>query len=226
VERVDVPGVEENRPVVVQLEPVAPRDERLAARRRIDDAADAPVLAELDTKMRVLEGQAVDGDGSPRIDGTRGRIRRCLDDDELAGRRGDHLVSWNACRVQRYVTGGNERRRPRLDLREVPRRVLVDGRDRRPGQDVVELLEEQELPETVELGARVGPAQDARDEFRVVQELLAPPVQAFDVGLRRVDAAVVLEVQLADDHWPETLLRLERLEELVRRRLPRSRDAL
>ena len=79
----------------------------------------------------------------------------------------------------------------------------------------MELLQQQQLPEPLELRAGILAAPCDREELRVVQPLLAAPVAALDERLRRVVAAVVLEVQLADDDGPSTGLRLERDEELV-----------
>src|SRR5205814_9750154 len=109
---------------------------------------------------------------------------------------------------------------------EVTPRIVVDETDRRAGQDVVELLQEEQPPEPVELGAWVVAPARARQELGVVQRLLAAAVHALGEGLRRVDTAVVLEVQLADEDGTRARLRFERSEELVARRLPRARQAL
>ena len=89
----------------------------------------------------------------------------------------------------------------------------------------MELLQQQQLPQPVELGARILAAQ-AGDELGVVQQLLAAPVAALRARLRGVDAAVVLEVQLADDDRPIAGLCLERVEELLARARLRARQAL
>ncbi len=60
VERVDVPGVELDRQVLVQLEQVAGRREHLAPGLLLDHAQHAAVLAQLDAQVLVLERQAVD----------------------------------------------------------------------------------------------------------------------------------------------------------------------
>ena len=97
-------------------------------------------------------------------------------------------------------------------------RVDIDLADRRARQDVVELLQEQQLPEPVELLARVRASARDREKLGVVQCLLAAPVAAFHRGLRRVHAAVVLEVELADHDRPLGRLGFER----SRRTRPRS----
>src|SRR5205085_4266467 len=108
-------------------------------------------------------------------------------------------------------------------LGEVARRVLVDEPDRRAGEDVVELLEEQQLPEPLELGTRIFAAAGDREQLGVVQPLFGPAVAALDEGLRRIGAAVVLEIELADDDGSRAGLGLERLEELPRRGDARAR---
>src|SRR5205823_7989513 len=109
---------------------------------------------------------------------------------------------------------------------EVALGVLVHEPDRRAGEDVVELLQEQELPQAVELGPGIRAAAREREELRVVQALLGPAISALHACLRRVRAPVELEVQLADDDRSRGGLRFERLEELGRRRRPRSREPL
>ena len=59
-----------------------------------------------------------------------------------------------------------------------------------------------------------------------MQQLLTDAVAALDERLRREDAAVVLEVQLADDDGTVGTLGLERVEELLARRLPNARQPL
>ena len=92
-----------------------------------------------------------------------------------------------------------DRVRARLDLGQVALGVLVDEPDRRAREDVVELLQEQQLPEPVELGARIVAARGGGEELRVVKRDLRAPVAALRPRLRRVGAAVVLEVELAED---------------------------
>src|SRR4029079_16329763 len=103
---------------------------------------------------------------------------------------------------------------------------FVHEANRGAGEDVVELLQEKQLPQPVELGARVLAAARAREELRVVQRLLATPVAALRPTLRRVRPPVVLEVQLADDDRRLARLGLERVEELLARSLRRPRHAL
>ena len=80
----------------------------------------------------------------------------------------------------------------------------------------MELLQQQQLPEPVELGARIVAAAATDEELGVVQPLLARGgCRASSRACVVYDAAVVLEVQLADDDRPLAVLRLERVEELV-----------
>src|SRR5205823_11686146 len=102
---------------------------------------------------------------------------------------------------------------------EIALRLLDREPDRRAGEDVVELVQQQRLPEPVELGARILLRRaKTREELSVVQRGLAAPVQRLRASLRRVRAAVVLEVQLADDDRALARLGLQSLEELVARR--------
>ena len=124
------------------------------------------------------------------------------------------MVSWLDQRIRATPDGG-----------EIPLGVLVDEPDPRAGQDVVELLQQEELPEAVELRARILAAQ-AGEELGVVQGLLAATVAALRARLRGVGAAVVLEVELPADDGPVSAARLERVEELLARPLRRARQAL
>ena len=99
--------------------------------------------------------------------------------------------------------------------------------DRRPRQDVVELQGEDLLPDPIERLGRVAGRRRAatghrRPQFRLPQQHLAATVALFRPGLRRVGAAVHLEVQLADPHRGIRVLRDGGVEEL-RRRFHRDR---
>src|SRR5205814_849237 len=80
-----------------------------------------------------------------------------------------------------------------------------------------ELLQQQELPEPVELGARVLAAARSAEELRVVQRDLGAAVAALRPTLGRVRPAVQLEVQLTDDDGARAGLGLELVEEPLRR---------
>jgi hypothetical protein len=76
--------------------------------------------------------------------------------------------------------------------------------DRRPGQDVVELLEQDELPKLAEPRVRIvgtGPHRGrSAPQLRLAQQMLAAPVALLGLRLRRVRPTVQLQVQLADPH--------------------------
>src|SRR5581483_554497 len=219
VRGVDVPRIELDGPVLVELEPVPRRRQRLAARRLVDDAHDAPVRREYDAKETVLQRQPLDANLVIRRDLDGVAVRRRLDEHGV-----DDLAARDTDRVHERVTVADQLMQRRLELREVATRVVVDEPDRRAGKDVVELLQEEELPEPVELGAWIVAARGA-EELCVVQELLADAVAALDERLRREDAAVVLEVELADDDRTLGVLGLECGEELVARRASHPRQA-
>src|SRR5207248_9953099 len=65
-----------------------------------------------------------------------------------------------------------------------------------------------------------------RAQLGVGRPLFGAAVAALDEGLRRIGAAVVLEIELADDDGSRAGLGLERLEELPRRGDARARQPL
>ena len=108
--------------------------------------------------------------------------------------------------------------------------LVVHPPDRRPGQDVVELLKQHGLPRLAQLVVRVRvPQPDGRrrtPQFGFVEQRLAPPVAALGARLRRVGSAVEFEVQLAGPHGRLREFRARRVEELGRRRHPHRRRAV
>ena len=159
------------------------RGERLAPRGAVDEAEHGAVRAELGAEVLVREQQTVARDLvliQHKL--VRGRdadpVRRRLDDRQLARRRPCDLPPLERRRVHRAAADRRERCRcdrvrAGLDLGQIALGVLVDEPDRRAGKDVVELLQEEELPQAVELLARVVAAGDGREELRVVQRDLA-----------------------------------------------------
>src|SRR5581483_10145062 len=131
-----------------------------------------------------------------------------------------------ADRVDELRAVAAERSRSSLDLGEVALGGLVHRADRGAGEDVVELLQQEQLPQAVALGARILAAARRVQELGVVQRLLATAVASLRARLRRVDAAVVLEVELAGDDRPLSRLGLERVEELLGGHLRRPRQPL
>src|SRR5262249_47188625 len=125
-----------------------------------------------------------------------------------------------------HLAAADERPDSLFELAEVPPRVFVDESNRRAGKNVVELLKQEELPEAIELGVRIGTAAHDSDQLGVMQVLLGQAVCTLDERLRGVPAAVFLEVELADDDRPLVGFTLERAEELLRCALPCSRQSL
>src|SRR4051794_17006782 len=169
--------------------------------------------------------------GSPRVATAKGsatQLAASRDREGLShpGLPVDHIAAREARRVHRHAPGTDQLVDPPLELREVTARVVVHERDRRAGKDVVELLQEQQLPQAVELGVRILASTHRGKKLGVAQADLALAVAPLDEGLRRVDAAVVLEVELADDDGPLAGLGLERVEELAGRCDPRPRQSL
>src|SRR5262249_2474427 len=106
------------------------------------------------------------------------------------------------------------------------RGVLVHEPDRGAGEDVVELLQEQQAPQASELVAWVLAAARDREQLRVPQPLLRAPVAPLDERLCRVRAAVLLEAELADAARPLGGLGFEGAEERRGRGLARARRSL
>src|SRR5206468_5902754 len=98
------------------------------------------------------------------------------------------------------------------------------------GQDVVELVQQQQLPELVQPLGGVGGAGLAHggggQEFGIVQRPLALYVAQLDSGLRCVGSAVVFEVELAQDRRQVGGVGLQRSEELIAGGDGRARKAL
>ena len=146
------------------------RCQGLAAARLVQHRLDRALGRERHAQVGVLEREAVDADLVAGLDATRGPERRGRVDriaDDLAAREPD--------RVDERLPRAGERVRARLDRGEIALGVGVHEADRRARQDVVELLQQEQLPQPVELGARVVAAQ-AREELGVVKGLLAAAV--------------------------------------------------
>jgi len=65
------------------------------------------------------------------------------------------------------------------DLLEVSLGLLVNPIDAGPGEDVVELIEEQALPGDLKLACRVTALGPDGPDLRFAQRLLGPPVRAL-----------------------------------------------
>src|SRR5439155_15026563 len=142
----------------------------------VDEADEGAVFADGGAEMRVLGHEALDPNRVIRLDAMGGAVRRSLDHRIV-----HDLATCEADRVYRRGAAAAQRVRALLDLGEVPLGVLVDEPDRRAGEDVVELLQEEQLPEPIELLSRVRSA--AREELGIVQCLLAASVAALRARL-------------------------------------------
>ena len=226
--RVDVPRVPGHRVVVVELEGVAGRRERLPPRRQVDEAAQPPVGSEHRAQVRVLEG-----DRAVVLPARRDAVVRLRHDPALAarGQLGERQSPVRPChhRAPRRPADRDWHvaRRPEHTGRdgvgagddgvEVGAGAHVDLRDARAGQDVVELVEQQDAPQPVELRLPAAVAAQRVERLRILQRPLAAPVAALHRGLRRVRAAVVLEVELAHDRPQIPRVGREVVEERIRR---------
>src|SRR5207249_3524357 len=99
---------------------------------------------------------------------------------------------------------------------ELPLGVVVDPVDAGPGEDVVELVDQQALPCRVEQLPGVSASGRDGPELGLAKRLLRSPVESFRPRLRGVGAAVELEVKLADPGHQATRLPLGAAEEFGR----------
>lgn len=177
--------------------------------------------------MGILEDQPVGADPIARLGSGSASVGRRLDEPQLAAGTPDHLGAGHADRVDdsARMCARQQRFGPCLDLGQVAVGVLVDRADPRARQDVVELVEEQQLPQPFELSARVVAGEDP-EELDVVERLLAAAVPTLDARLRGVGAAVVLEVELSEHGRVGPRLRLEGVEELAGACQGRPREPL
>ena len=98
------------------------------------------------------------------------------------------------CPVAQFLGLGNR-------LFELAMGVLVDLGDRAPRQDIVELVEEHRLPESLQLLPRVlgtAPGGERGESFGFLQPVLGLAVELLDPGLGSEGAPVQLQVELPD----------------------------
>ncbi len=209
---VDVPGVPLVGDVAVQLEPQAllAGGDGLPAAGRVhqggelagpvdDQAEDAVVQAVRRTALcvgllrdRHRAGRGVDHAcpqrGHARA-GVRGRVEQqrlvALADQRMGGRGDDPLGPLGDGGVVAFGVG-------------------VHPGDRAARQDVVELLQQHQLPQLLQLGRRVVPAQPdgrrRRPQLGFAEQVLAAPVALLGTGLAGVGAPVQLQVHLPGPH--------------------------
>ena len=238
VERVDVPGVVRGRPVVVELEhdcPArpAPRGRRPGARSdrtrpsRPSSARSSAVLEHDRGRPRSTRDRRPGSPPQPCRCRTRAPpprpARRPAAPPPRRGRsQRVHRRRLAAALPQRRQRPARHRLGARQHTAAWSRGgILVDQGDARAGQDVVELVQQQQLPQLVQALGRIGRSRpprmaaaarnsascSARSPGRVAQ---------LDSRLAGVGAAVVLEVELAHDRRQLAGLGLQR-----RRRTPR-----
>ena len=112
----------------------------------------------------------------------------------------------------------------------VPFRILMDPGDRAAGQDVVELLQQHQVPKPLDFRRRVFGAAAHRGgggpELGFAEQVLAAPIALFGVRLRGVGASVQLQIHLAQPHRWGRVVGLGLLEETLRTGHPDRRGSL
>ena len=200
---VDVPGVPLGRGVSVQLQQVSrrPLGDQFPVGAPVDQRADQAPPIDLDPYGFVLQHESVPA--RLRLD------RRLGTDHQRAERRHAALGERPGVGQDLLLTGTGQGAEGRLDdggQRLGHRRVIalglgMDPGDRRPGQDVVELLQQHGLPSGGQLGRRVGGAAayggGGRPQLGLPEQVLAAPVALLGPRLGGVRPAMELQVQLA-----------------------------
>ena len=206
-----------DRPVVVELEPVARRGQRLPRPPTLCARAEERAVGrELGAQVRVLEhepGRRIDA--SPGVDDSRRAVPGAsTTTSSPAGSRRPRAAPRRSCSpaCPPLPQSAASPRRPRRGRARRPRRRAGSTSPagcRGTGSGAGASRAGRAPPRV-----RPPPRRQA-EELGVVQRLLGAAVAALRPRLRRVRAAVVLEVELADDDRPLARLGLERLEELV-----------
>jgi hypothetical protein len=98
--------------------------------------------------------------------------------------------------------------------------VVVGGLDRRPGERVVELVEEEQLPRArqlvVRVRARAEPVRDRAPLLGALERVLRAAVPELDPGVGRVAAGRVV-LELAPDRRVRPVRAVEPVEEAAQR---------
>ena len=207
VERVDVPGVERRRVVVVDLEDVPGRGERLAPGAQLDQRADQAVAARAPhaggrsrarprRPSRRPRRSPAPAPTAPKPYGGASTHASSPSGPAATSARPNPMVLNGAgpppSAGERRQPGVRDGVRPGAHLGVVAGRVLVDERDARPRQDVVELVQEQELPQLGQPPARMLGAGHARARARPGDRRRAGPARPR--RLPRLTAAWVVYV--------------------------------
>src|SRR6185437_2784526 len=207
---VEVPSVVPPRIVVVQLEHVARPAQHLAPDLLVEDRRQQPTLVPLHAEQLVLHrpvrnldalvvdvGDAYRPTAGWRLDAhrlsveladLRSRMRGRVEESMASARAGDDghgRLADVACALGQ--------------LPEIALRLFVDPIDAGAGQDIVELVEQQRLPQGFEVAGGVSPAGGNRPYLGLTQRVLRNPVPPLGARLAGVSATMALEVQLAGD---------------------------
>ncbi len=230
---VDVPRVPLRGRVAVQVQDAGPRSRRhgLATAREVDDRGEASVGVDAGAHDAVVEHDAVAlasrqrafrGEGRAdceRLD-TATRLRSRVREHACPAARADERAQ--ALRDDLLELGG--------DRGVVALRVAVHPGDRAAREDVVELLEQHELPEPPQPLLRIRRSPPHRrgrgPQLGLAQEVLAAAVALLRAQLARVGAPVELEVELALPHLGVGVFRLRGAEEVARCRVHDARRGL
>ena len=227
---VDVPGVPVAGPVLVELEQVAERSggEDLPVEVDVEDAGQPAVVVPLQSEVAVGHPPVADFDRGDRRPGGVGlvggvdrrppergdvdEVRPAGDVDDFPAAEGrgveDDGGSGEAGGVDRSGEGverrGRHRSGPAGDLGQLGLGLLGHPPDRRPGQDVVELVGEEQPPGGAELGRGVEAARPTRQRRRPqlgrLERRLPLAIAPLDGRLAGERAPVLLQVQLAGPH--------------------------
>ncbi len=223
VELVDVPGVPHVREVGVELEQVArpARGDRLAVGGDVVRRDDQPPVVDLDAQQAVVEDVSTAGargEGGAALGGGRGGGTRLDAGPVVRGgvedQRGVALAGQGAMR-------GVDDPVQLVGDPVVGRACLtVHPGDGRAGQDVVELVQQDRLPDAVQVLVRVGEprahGRRRRPQLGLPQQVFAAAVALLGLGLAGEGGAVQFEVQLADPDGRLGVLGLGLLEEGLR----------
>ncbi len=211
---VDVPGVPVVREVGVQAQEVALAGEDLAVRPQVVHRGQGAVVRDPYAHQAVVHAPPVDRHrlrGLGAAGQRRAAARRDLDvhrrtravADDLGAGVGAGVEGPGGAGAQRGDRLGGQRLQFLGDTRVFGLGLAVHPGDRGARQDVVELVEQDGLPEPVELLVRVpvaGRVQGGRrgPQLGLAQLVFAAPVALLGAGLGGVGGTVQLQVELAD----------------------------
>jgi hypothetical protein len=207
----------------VKLEEVGRPAEHFAPRLVVPDGAEQPGGVPLDAEDAVVHPAVPERDrGGFEALGGRPATGRDAHQGGALPWQVDDLAPVVGGRVEQHrqvaVAGEDnlcpldQAARPLQDGGVVGGGVLVDPMDARAGKDVVELVDQEQLPERLGLPGDVEPGGH-RPHLRLAERLLGAPVGQLDVGVGRVSPPVVLEVQLPHPGLQPGRLAAQRVQE-------------